>query len=389
MSIRWTFVRGGELLAIGVVVALIAGQLLGQPVLLAFVETGSMSPTLEPGDGFVALPAQFAGPIEKGDVVTFHAEEIQGGGLTTHRIVDETDRGYITRGDANPFTDQDGNEPPVKQAQIVAVAWSPGGSVFVVPALGTAVKAVQGALEWTQRTLSSLFGTRSLLGTQSIAYVLFGVTALYYLTGEFFSHDGRKRGRDGKRTQNSGLDSRLVVLGLTLLLVGSTTAAMVAPGGQQEYGVVSAEFESERPTTIPMGESNTIPYATGNSGFVPVYVYVDPASEGVSVEPDRLRVERGEVKNASVTLQAPPQTGYYRRYVVEHRYLALLPAPTIDTLHDFHPWAPIVVIDLLIGVPFYVLGIGLLGRGRIRRRSRDRTTSLASSVRETVRGWYS
>jgi signal peptidase len=138
-----------------------------------------------------------------------------------------------------------------------------------------------------------------------------------------------------------------------------------------------------------MGESNTVPYAVGNNGFVPVYVYVEPASEGVTVEPDRLRVERGEVKNASVTLSAPPQTGYYRRFVVEHRYLALLPASTIDVLHDVHPWAPIVAIDLLIGVPFSLLGVGLLGSGRIRRRSRKKETNLGSSVRDAVRRWYS
>ncbi|WP_380679448.1 S26 family signal peptidase [Salinigranum sp. GCM10025319] len=389
MSIRRTVTRAVELLAVAVVLSLLVGQLLGQPVLLAFVETGSMSPTLEPGDGFVAVPAQLAGPPEAGDVVTFRAEELHGGGLTTHRIVGETERGYITRGDANPFTDQDGDEPPVKEAQIVAVAWRPGGEVFVVPHLGTVVEGVQGALEWSQRTLAATFGTRSLLGAQGIGYLLFGVTALYYLAGELLSRDSRKRGRDGKRDRDSGLDSRLVVLGLTLLLVGGATAAMVAPGGQQEYGVVSAEFDSERPTVISTGESNTIPYATGNNGFVPVYVYVEPASEGVSVEPDRLRVERGEVKNASVTLQAPPQTGYYRRYVVEHRYLALLPPATIDSLHGLHPWVPIVVIDLLIGVPFYLLGIGLLGRERIRRRTRDRPSTVATSIRETVRGWYS
>jgi signal peptidase len=130
-----------------------------------------------------------------------------------------------------------------------------------------------------------------------------------------------------------------------------------------------------------MGESNTIPYAVGTGGFVPVYVYVEPASEGVTVEPDRLRVERGEIRNASVTLQAPPRTGYYRRFVVEHRYLAVLPASTIDSLHAFHPWAPIVVIDLLVGVPFYHLGVWVLGRGRIRRRSRDKTAGKSLSRR--------
>jgi signal peptidase len=30
--------------------------MLGQPVLLSYVEAGSMAPALKPGDGFVAMP---------------------------------------------------------------------------------------------------------------------------------------------------------------------------------------------------------------------------------------------------------------------------------------------------------------------------------------------
>jgi signal peptidase len=386
MPVRRTVVRSGELLVVLVVLALLAGQFLGQPVLLAFVETGSMEPTLEPGDGFVAIPAQLTGPPEAGDVVTFRAEELQGGGLTTHRIVGETERGYITQGDANPFTDQDGEEPPVKRAQIVAVAWAPGGSVVVVPALGTVVQAVQGSLAFVQRNLAGLVGSRALLGTQGIAYLLFAVTGLYYLVGELRSSNARGRSRNRSRSRTSGLDPRLVTLALTLLLVGGMTAAMVGPAGQQQYGVVSAEFESERPTVIPMGESKTIPYPVGNGGFVPVYAYVEPASEGVSVGPERLYVERGEIRNASVTLSAPPQTGYYRRFVVEHRYLALLPVSVIDALHDVHPWAPIVAVDLTVAVPYYLLSVALLGRGRIRQRTRETRTrrSLSGRVRRLL-----
>ena len=49
----------------------IAGAALGRPVFLTYVETGSMEPTLEPGDGFVAIPAELAGPIDEGDVIVF------------------------------------------------------------------------------------------------------------------------------------------------------------------------------------------------------------------------------------------------------------------------------------------------------------------------------
>ncbi len=125
--------QAAEVIVAALVIAMIAGQLLGQPAVVGYVETGSMSPTLEPGDGFVAVPAALAGPIEEGDVVTFRAEQLHGGGLTTHRVVGETERGYVTRGDANPFTDQDGVEPPVKDDQIVAVAWQPAARFWWYP----------------------------------------------------------------------------------------------------------------------------------------------------------------------------------------------------------------------------------------------------------------
>ncbi|KPN31210.1 signal peptidase I [Halolamina pelagica] len=144
MTPRRLLTLGAEAALVLVVASLLLGQVLGTPVLLGYVETGSMEPTLEPGDGFVAVPAAVTGDVEEGDVIVFRAEELQGGGLTTHRVVGETERGYITRGDANPFTDQDGNEPPVKEGQIVAEALQIGGSVVVIPNLGTLVTGLQG-----------------------------------------------------------------------------------------------------------------------------------------------------------------------------------------------------------------------------------------------------
>ena len=89
-----------------------------------------------------------------------------------------------------------------------------------------------------------------------------------------------------------------------------------------------------------------------------------------------------------MTLHAPPETGYYRRYLVEHRYLAVLPQSVIDALYALHPWAPIVAINALLAVPFYVVGIKLVGRGRIRERSRSRDLSLSTRLRQAIRNLY-
>ncbi|WP_435359155.1 signal peptidase I [Haloarchaeobius sp. DFWS5] len=370
MTLRRVASLGATILVVFVAVSLLAGSLLGQPILLSYVETGSMQPTMDPGDGFVAVPSPVAGDVSAGDVIVFRAEELHGGGLTTHRVVEETERGYITRGDANPFTDQDGGEPPVKDAQIVAQAMTVGDSVVVVPHLGTVVTSIQGVLRWTQFQLAGLFGTRSLLGTQGLAMLLFGLSVVAYALDWYVTDDtGRTRTRS--RSRDDGTSTRLLLAGFALLVVVSATAAMVVPSGTQQYGVVSAEFDSERPTVIKQGTADDLPYRVSNSGLVPVYVYLEPASEGIDIAPGHLRVDGRSQANATMTLEADDETGYHRRFLTERRYLAVLPTSVVDGLYRVHPWLPILVIDVLLGGIVYLSGSLALKHGRLRSRSRD------------------
>jgi len=364
--------KGLGALVLVCVLALVVGQVLGQPILLSYVTSESMEPTIETGDGFVAVPAAVAGPVEAGDVVIFEAEQIQGGGLTTHRIVGETDQGFITRGDNNLFTDQDSGEPPVKREQIVAVAWQPGSDPIVIPYLGTVVEGVQGVLETLQLRLAQLFGSRALLGTQGIAYLIFGLTVVLYALDVYLSNDRR---RDRGRERDSGLSARLLIGVMAAALVLAATATMVAPAGPQEFDFVSSEFESERSDVIQQGTSETLQFTVGNGGQVPVYVFFEEGSENVDIEPERFRVGGTDQENGTLTLTAPPETGAYRYFLTEYRYLALLPQSHVESLYAIHPWVPIVVIDALIGAPFYVVGVTLVGTGRVRRRSRDGPTA--------------
>jgi signal peptidase len=165
------------------------------------------------------------------------------------------------------------------------------------------------------------------------------------------------------------------MVALAVLVVSTATAAMVVPAGTQEFGVVSAEFESEQPTTIRQGESSTLPYSVPNAGLVPVHAYFD-SSDGVAVDSEYVYVgSRGEA-TVDLTLTAPSETGYYRYFVTEYRYLAVLPAPVVDALYRVHPWLPIVVIDALLGGTMYLVGMTVVGTGRVRSRSRDGPSAL-------------
>jgi signal peptidase len=367
---RLTWVGEGALLL--VVCALVAGQFLGYPVLVGFVETGSMAPTLDPGDGFVAIPAALAGPVGPGDVVTFRAEELNGGDLTTHRVIGRTDRGYLTKGDANPFPDQDGDEPPVKDAQIVAVALQIGGTVVVIPEVGTAVGAVRSALTTVQGTLAGILGPDSVPGTTGLGYAIAAAAGALYLVDVLFGSDKGGAQRSRSRDRDRGTDVRVILVGFALLLVVGATVAMVVPAGTQKYSLLSADFESDRPTVVEAGETAAVPYTVNNAGVVPMVVYVTPASEGVTVDRERIRVPPGGTVRTTVLFHAPAETGQYRRFVAEHRYFAVLPTPVIDALYRLHPWAPIGAVNALLGGGLYVVGRLLVGSGRVRGRRRRR-----------------
>ena len=379
--LKWTRVLV-ELAVFLLLVSLLIGPILGEPVLLNYVKTDSMEPTLSSGDGFVAIPAQLDGSIEEGDVVVFDSEQIQGGGLTTHRVTGTSDAGYITKGDANPFTDQDSGEPPVNRGQVVAKALQINGGVVVLPGVGRMLELVRSVLSTVNRFVANLFGTKPLFGVQGFAYLLFGVALAWYVVGELRQTDSKRFRRVISR--RNGTDVRLFIGAFTAILVFGATVSMVVPAGTQEYGIISAEFESDTANVIMKGETASQPYLSGNGGLLPIVAFLEPSSNGVDVEPGMLVVPARSTVNATVTFHAPPETGYYRRYVTEHRYLAVLPRATIRAFYQLHPWAPIVVIDAMIAAPFYLLGVRLAGRGRIRR---DRSRESPHRVLARVRGF--
>lgn len=84
-------------------VAILAGGLVGRPVLLAAVPTGSMQPVLQPGDLILVLPL-WGAPPRPGDIAVFRTEPDPS--WVVHRIIGGTpEEGFITRGDNNPVPD--------------------------------------------------------------------------------------------------------------------------------------------------------------------------------------------------------------------------------------------------------------------------------------------
>lgn len=346
--------RAVTVLVVAVVVLLVASTV-GQPLLLSYVRTGSMEPTLAPGDGFVAVPTAVAGAPEEGDVIIYRAQELNGGGLTTHRVVDATERGYVTQGDANPFTDQSAGEPLVRRSQVVAVALEVGGGPVVVPALGTVVTTARG-------------GTAALLdrlglpvpGGSGGLWVGAAATGLVLLAFGG-STDGRRRVRErvrgGEGDGRSTLSVRTIALLAAAVVVVAATASMLLPLGPVQYDVVSAESDLAGVGVISAGESERTTYVVPGGRLFPIRYHADPASDGIAVENASGVVPPGSSANVSVTLSAPPELGNYRRSLDVHRYPVVLPTGVLDSLYGLHPLAPVIVVDLLVASPFLLFAL--------------------------------
>jgi signal peptidase len=380
---RGEFVSRILLLLISVAaVTLVLGHSLGYPLLLGFVETGSMQPTLEPNDGFVAIPTPLAGPIEEGDVVTFRAEEIRGGGLTTHRVVGETDGGYVTRGDANPFTDQQAGEPPVRRSEIVAVALQVGGEVVVLPNLGGVVAAT--------RSVFALVGDALGLdgGPTQLATVLFAALSGAFLLDELLAESEDERPEHRSTSRDAGYDAdRLLVAGVALVLVVATLS-MTLPSGVETVTYDSVEPERASGGGIPAGGERAVPLKFSNGGYVPTVVFLD-APDGAPLSSDLVVLGPRERASVNLTVAAPSDPGRYEQRVVQHRYVGVFPVPVLRALHAVHPWLAVTAVDAFVGTVLVVVGRFLLGRGRLRLRGgRRRSASGELSLRRTLRRLY-
>jgi len=365
-----------------VVLALIAGSLLGQPVLFSFVTTESMSPTIQAGDGFVVIPSVLVDDVGEGDVVVFDAQEIEGGGLTTHRIVGETEEGYITRGDGNPFTDQDGVEPPVTDEQIVATAWQPGGQVVTIPSLGTAILGVRGAAGSVQTTVAATLGFEEASEPRQIGSVLFAsglVLLVVSLVGGWLDRSSRSPTRSTGR--NALFEPRYLALFLIVIVVVPANVAMIVPSTTHQIPIEGAAFED----AAEPGEPVDVGISATNDGFVAMFVVIESPPDA-TLDDRLLTIDGRSAASATLSVPAPPPGEQRTVEIAEHRYVMILPPSVLADLHDVDPLLAIGAINAVLVFSILCVVAGLFGLRRRQIRNTNRDLPLVLRLKRALRG---
>lgn len=307
------------------VVAASAGLL---PVGISYVTSDSMAPTLSPGDGYVLVE----GDVAVGDVVTFRTPD----GYVTHRIVGEGEDGYVTRGDANPATDQAAGMPPVRDSQVVGRALTVGGHLVVIPGLGTVAPL--------------LAAYRPLL----VAGLVVAAVAL-----------GLRRNRPAVPER----DLLTVADVVKPLLVGVTAAAVVVlvTSVTTEHLTYVATATGGTATTVAVGEPAV--------RTVTVDVVATPLTQTVIDTHGVTALDRtvaGSTATLDVRVPAQSTVGPYTASVSVHPYPAVIPRGVLVWLHGVHPWLAAVGSTAVSVAPVWLVYALLFdGRSPLRIVGRD------------------
>jgi signal peptidase len=122
-------------LIVSIVITIAVFMLFYRPVSLAGdtryepVYTGSMEPAIPVGSVVVIKPVELE-TLKIGDIICF---ELSGSTSITHRIINITEEGFITKGDAN----EDPDQRIVKRENVI------GKAIFTIPYLGYLVHFVR------------------------------------------------------------------------------------------------------------------------------------------------------------------------------------------------------------------------------------------------------
>lgn len=283
------------------------------PVSVSYVYSDSMEPTLSSGDGYVLRATD---DVTAGDVVTFWSASNDE--FVTHRVVEVTERGLVTKGDGNDVSDQATGHPAVDRDAVVGEVVTVGGSVLVLPGFGSLVGALQSNRPYV-------------LGAAVV------VTVLSVL----------RRGEDDQR---EGRGRRLRVghayFGAFVLACGVVTALFVTTAVTHRWEfVVTAHGSASAPAvgeTAAFGET----IARRSSAVVDSFVHVN-GLENASVATTPRELE--------VTGTVPARSSPGAQYVdaTTYRYPTVVPETVLDALRGVHPLAAVAgSVVVALSVPF-------------------------------------
>ena len=295
----------------------IAGYLLDRPVLLSYVTSESMSPTLEKGDLFIINPLT-KGKV--GDIVVFKLRDR----WTVHRIYAETEDGYITKGDNNIATDQQDNGKPIKREDIAGVVVTIFDKPLKIPIVGNYLQEIS-------KQASNVF--------VAVAVISLGCILM--------TRDSS--GKTNKKKKKVILVKYKTIYSVvSAVLITMFVISVVATWGTVSFNYVSTKAGNQQEGWYLPNSEFVRKITIKNRGFYPTTFILSPKSDRITLDSSSFTLQGREERYVNVHVKVPSDTRVYYELIDVYAYPSMLPPDVIKSMWDVSKYLPLTTFTLEI-----------------------------------------
>ncbi len=321
-----------------VLTAAITSAVWEKPMLFSAVRSNSMYPLFQRSDMILIKSVSDKDEVHIGDIVVFNVEKgnLASKGWIVHRIFDGDEKtGFITKGDANEYTDQaSGGTGPIQRDWIASKVLTIGNHPLKIPLIGYLPL-------WMENFQTNPYAM------PIIAVVLAGIVGVNELT----SSNKRK-----KKKKSSGLYMQLVYFlgGLTITIIMAatmlaTSQRLIVPYEVSEnsqgvimgsdVGIIKVGEEIEK----SLSELN-------NKGFFPIVSTITTNDEQMSFSHPLTTLKPGDEIETKMKLNAS-KVGKFNTTIHVGMFYPFLPSKFIYYLSTKSYWLALIVVSLIPGLP--------------------------------------
>jgi signal peptidase len=307
-----------------------------KPTLAVTIRSWSMYPLITRGDMVFVLPTGAGTRFTEGQIVVFRSAEHGIRDWTMHRIVGgDSESGFITKGDNNDQTDQEGGHyPPIRREWIAGIVPTIGSLPLKIPLLGYIPLLIE----------ENMKNPRLLL-------LLLGILASALLLDEVFKTKRRQRKDILQKGQVYLLGGVAFAIMLGALMLMRSVFISLPYGVERTAGALLGSEVG----ILEIGDSRELTLVElENKGTIPSYYCVISRDPQITVHQDRFLMRGGDTAQVVVTVNAREE-GIFNASIIVGMFMPFLPPPVIGFLAGISFWLAIVVVSSVPALPLIIL----------------------------------
>lgn len=326
-------------LLIFTVSASFGSTVLKQPFIMSAVRSNSMYPLFQKGDIILVNKINNQDKINIGDIVVFRCNEgsLLSKGWVVHRIISgDSNKGYITKGDANRNADQISlDTPPIKRQWIVSKVITFNKVPLKISYIGYV----------------PLYMEKMLNNSYLLPLIIIALSIILVYTELLNNKKRRKKNKFKKHN-----------MAIIYILIGITISIMLGASMLISSAHINLRYKvSDENSGVMMG-SNVGIIKKGdliekkltnisNKGFVPLVSIISTKDPQISFSQDLISVKASDEVDINFKLKAE-NVGNYNSSVWIGLFYPLIPKKAIYLLSKKNYWYSLIIISIIPGLPF-------------------------------------